>query len=94
MPERLTSSRLSFSIGAMMTTGAKYWELIADKLSKDGYSWGSVRYRIADGRRIWVLDARKGDGPRHIVHADDLLAGFLELEASIAGVAPCPKSTL
>jgi hypothetical protein len=66
-----------------MTTGAKYWEMIADKLASAGWSYGMVGYWNAEGKRMHAIDASR-DGVRHIVHADDLLAGFLELEASIA----------
>ncbi len=40
----------------------------------------SVRER---GSRIWIADAHCGDGKRFVVRADELLAGFLELEAAI-----------
>jgi hypothetical protein len=30
----------------------------------------------------WVVDGHKGDGRRYIVHSDELLSAFLELEAS------------
>lgn len=63
--------------------GAKYWELIADGLHRAGFSWGKTSFLTAAGKTMWLLDARKGDGPRFVVHADDLLAGFLELEAAV-----------
>ena len=37
----------------------------------------SVRER---GSRIWIADAHRDDGQRFIVHADEKLSAFLELE--------------
>jgi hypothetical protein len=33
-----------------------------------------------EGRTIWIVDAHRGDGKRFVVHADEKLAAFLELE--------------
>ena len=32
------------------------------------------------GRTIWIADAHRRDGKRFVVHADEKLAAFLELE--------------
>jgi Circularly permutated YpsA SLOG family len=61
----------------------KYWEIIADKLSKAGWSWGCVATMDHQGRRIFVADAHRGDGQRFVVRADEKLTAFLELEAAI-----------
>jgi hypothetical protein len=37
-----------------------------------------------DGRTIWIVDAHRDDGKRLVVHADELLTAFLELEAAIS----------
>jgi hypothetical protein len=58
----------------------KYWEIIADKLSKAGFSWGCVATVDAHGRTIFVADAHRGDGKRYVVHAEKKLSAFLELE--------------
>lgn len=58
----------------------KYWEMIADDLSRAGWSWGMVGYWRKDGTRMHCVDAHRDDGCRFIVQADDLLAAFLELE--------------
>jgi hypothetical protein len=34
----------------------KYWELVADKLSKAGWTWGCVATVDRDGRIIWIAD--------------------------------------
>jgi len=56
----------------------KYWELIADKLSKAGWTWGYCSAVTQHGWR-WVVDAR-GKRRRYIVESDELLSAFLELE--------------
>ncbi len=61
----------------------KHWEIIADNLSKAGWSWGCVATVDRDGRTIFVADAHRGDGQRFIVRADEKLTAFLELEATI-----------
>jgi hypothetical protein len=33
-----------------------------------------------EGRIIWVVDVHRGDGQRFVVHADEKLTAFLELE--------------
>jgi hypothetical protein len=35
----------------------KYWEIIADNLSKDGWSWGCNSAIDSNGRTIWIADA-------------------------------------
>ena len=61
----------------------KYWEIIADNLSKAGWSWGYVSAIDSNGRTIWIADAHRDNGKRYVVHADEKLTAFLELEAAI-----------
>ena len=61
----------------------KHWEIIADNLSKSGFSWGCVLAIDSHGRRIWIADAHRGDGKRFAVRADERLTGFMELETAI-----------
>jgi hypothetical protein len=56
----------------------KYWKII----SASGSSWGYRSAVTKDGRR-WIVDAHKGDGRRYIVHSDELLSAFLELELTL-----------
>jgi hypothetical protein len=35
----------------------KRWEIIADNLSKAGFSWGCVSAVDVHGRTIWIVDA-------------------------------------
>jgi hypothetical protein len=60
----------------------KYWEVVAEKLSAAGLSWGYCSAVTRNGRR-WVVDAHKGDGKRYIVHSEELLSAFLELGATL-----------
>ena len=55
----------------------KYWELIADNLSKAGWSLGWVATVDREGRTIWIVDAH-GYGKPFIVRADEKLTAFLE----------------
>ena len=61
----------------------KPWEIIADKLSKAGWSWGCVSAVDSQGRTIWIVDAHRDDGQRFVVHADEVLTAFVELERAI-----------
>jgi hypothetical protein len=58
-------------------------KIIADNLSKAGWSWGCVSAADSQGRTIWIADAHCGDGKRFIVQADEKLTAFLELESAI-----------
>ena len=42
------------------------WEIIADNLSKAGWSWGCVSTVDSQGRTIWIADAHRGDGKRFL----------------------------
>ena len=50
---------------------------------KAGWSWGCVSALDSSGRTIWIADAHRGDGNRFVVHADEKLTAFLELESAI-----------
>jgi len=39
----------------------KYWEIIADRLSKAGWSWGCVSALDLNGQTIWIVDAHRDD---------------------------------
>ena len=63
----------------------KHLEIIADNLSKAGCSWGCISALDREGRTTCVVDAHRSDGERIIVHADEKLSGFVELESAIRG---------
>jgi hypothetical protein len=67
----------------------KDWEVIADNLSKAGWSWRCVSAIDSAGRTIWIADAHRDDGKRFIVRADEKLSAFWELESAIRAVEPC-----
>jgi hypothetical protein len=64
----------------------KYWEIIADNLSKACFSWGCVSAIDSNGRTIWIADAHRDNGKRLVVRAHERLTAFLELESAISGV--------
>jgi len=74
-----------------------YWEIIADNLSKVGWSWGYVSAIDSNGQTIFVANAHCDDGKRFVVRADEKLTAFVELESqlsketqSIPSVRPLP----
>ena len=58
----------------------RYWEIIADKLSKAGWSWGYFSAVDSEGRTLWIVDAYRDNGKRYVVQSDEMLSAFLELE--------------
>jgi hypothetical protein len=58
-------------------------EIIADNLSKAGWSWGYVSAIDSNGRTVWIADAHCDDGKRFVVRADEKLTAFVELESAI-----------
>ena len=57
----------------------KYREIIADNLSKAGWSWGCVSGVDSNGRTVWIADAHRGDGKRFVVRSDE--KGLIDLWA-------------
>jgi len=45
--------------GATLDGKMKYWEIIADNLSKAGWSWGCVSAIDSNGRTIWIADTQR-----------------------------------
>ena len=60
----------------------KYWEIIADNLSRTGWSWGCVSAIDSNGPTIWIADAHRDNGKRLVMRADEKLTAFMELEKS------------
>ena len=73
--------RLQTLIAKLATTELKYWEIIADKLSAAGWSWGYCS-AVTQDRWRWIVDAH-GEGRRHIVHSHELLNAFMESEETL-----------
>jgi len=66
----------------------QYSESVAGNLSKAGLSWGWVSAIDSNGRTVWIADAYCGDGKRFVVHADEKLTAFLDLESATRGLPP------
>ena len=64
----------------------KFWEIIAERLSKAGWSLGWVSVIDSQGRTIWIVDAHRDDERRFIVRSDDILTAFVELEREVLTV--------
>ena len=62
--------------------------IIADNLSKAGWSWGCVSAIDSKGRTIWIADAHRDDGKRFVVRADEKLTAFVELELAFRACGP------
>jgi len=41
----------------------------------------------SNGQTIWIVDAHRDDGRRFIVHADEMLTAFVELQRAIHAFA-------
>ena len=67
----------------------RYWEIIADNLSKAGWSWGCVTAMDCDARTLWIVDAHSDDGNLFVVHADEKLTALLELESQLSIQSNC-----
>jgi hypothetical protein len=63
----------------------KYWEIVARNLKKRGWSLGYVSAIDSEGRTIWIADAHRDDGKRFVVHAEEKLTAFVELERVTKG---------
>jgi hypothetical protein len=61
----------------------KYWKTIEDNLRKAGWRCGCISSTDHESRQFWVAAAERGNIGRFIVHADEMLTAFLELEAAI-----------
>jgi hypothetical protein len=58
-----------------------YWETVADNLTKEGWRCGCISSTDREGRQFWVVAAEREDAGRLIVHADEKLTAFMELES-------------
>jgi hypothetical protein len=52
-------------------------------------SLGYVSAIDSEGRTIWIADAHRDDGKRYVVHADEKLTAFLELESTMCACRDC-----
>jgi hypothetical protein len=82
-PAQSLLSLISFKTTDVAAGRPSKVEIIADNLSKAGWSYGYVSAVDSNGRTIWIADAHRGYGRRYVVHADEKLTAFLELERAI-----------
>jgi hypothetical protein len=61
----------------------KYLEIIAHNLKKSGWSLGWVSAIDSQGQTIWIVDAHRDEGKRHVVRADEERRAFFELESAV-----------
>lgn len=61
----------------------RHWEIIADKLNRADWSLGWVSAMDSEGRTLGIVDAHRDDGKRFVVHADEKVTAFTELESVI-----------
>ena len=55
----------------------KDWVAVSN--GKLGGTWAYMTGRL----KIWIADAHRDDGKRFVVHADEKLTAFIELESAI-----------
>jgi hypothetical protein len=60
-------------------------EVIADRLSKAGWRSGCISSTDHKGRQFWVVAAERENAERFVVHADEKLTAFVELESAVLG---------
>ena len=70
-------------MSAIARNRMKDWEVIADNLSKAGWSWGCVSAIDSSGRTIWMGTHIADDRKRFVVRADEKLSAFVELELAM-----------
>jgi hypothetical protein len=56
--------------------------IVADNIKKAGWSLGWVSAIDSQGQTIWIVDAHR-DGKHFIMHADEKLSAFVELERQV-----------
>jgi hypothetical protein len=62
--------------------GVKVWKS-SQKWSVRRFAVRSISWSESNGRTIWIADAHRDDGKRFVVHADEKLRAFVELESRI-----------
>jgi len=74
-------NNVAYCIVNSLNHRVKCWEIIANTIISAGFSVGWVSALDDDRRTVWIVDAHR-DGKRFIVHSDDKLTAFLELETA------------
>ena len=71
------SAQLEANKSAPQVVNNKQSVIIADNLSKAGWSWGCVSAIDSNGRTIFVADAHRDNGKRFVVRADEKLTALI-----------------
>ena len=58
-------------------------KIIADNLSKAGWSCGCVSAEVSNGRTFFIAYGHRRDGKGFVARADQRLTAFMELESAI-----------
>jgi hypothetical protein len=69
----------------------KYWEIVANNLSKAGWRCGCISSANHDGQQFWVVAAEREDARRFIVRDDEKLTAFLQLGRRFGTARPLKK---
>jgi hypothetical protein len=59
------------------------WEQIPDNLRKAGWNCGYISSTDHNGRQFWVVATEQQEAGRFIVHGNEKLTAFVELESAI-----------
>ena len=59
------------------------WQTVRDNLQKAGWNCVCISSTDEEGRQFCFVAAERKDAGRFIVHADEMLTAFLELECAI-----------
>jgi hypothetical protein len=63
--------------------GCNSWKIVAQNSKQAGWNCGCVSSTDQKGRQFWVAAAERDGAGRFVVHADELLTAFLELERAV-----------
>jgi hypothetical protein len=69
----------------------KYWEIIADNLSKAGWSWGCVSSTDHTGLQFWIAAAERENAGRFIVRAEEKLTACCNWKRQFGTARPAKK---
>jgi len=61
----------------------KCWQIIIENFRNAGRNCGCISSTDRKRRQFWVVAAEREDAGRFIVHTQDLLTRYLELQAAI-----------
>jgi hypothetical protein len=62
-----------------VSSPGEYLEIVADNLSKAGWTWGCVSAIDSNGQTIWIVDPHRDNGKRSVVCANERLTAFVEV---------------